>query len=301
MDLSRPFRVADARAHGRSRASIDSRYFEMPFHGIRAPRGALDLVTRCRAFALRMRSDAAFTGLTAAHLWGMPLPIGAANLERLHVSVPHGRPRPRSRGVIGSERAADVDVIDLEGLPVLGPVATWASLGASLGVLDLVAVGDHLLGDAHRPALATVEELTEVARRRTRGAPRLRRAVPWMRFGSASRPETLSRVLLTAGGIPDPDLNCAIPGTWFTVDLAWPAARFGIEYQGHHHDSAAQRAADIRRQELIHDEGWLLMEVTRVDLFDAPLAMLDRVARRLSERGMHVAPTNPPIWALPRR
>lgn len=294
----RPFRVADALASGLSRSAIDSRRFEMPFHGVRAPWGTNDLWTRCRAYRLRMRSDAAFTSVTAAALWEMPLPL-AVELARLHVSVPHGRPRPRSRGVLGSERSPEVETVALGGLPVLSPLETWASLGPVLGVADLVALGDHLLRDDLWPGLADPAALAAVASRRRIGSPRLRRAVPWIRAGSASRPESLCRVLLMASGIPEPELNYGVPGLRFAIDLAWPAARFGLEYQGGHH--VEQWDADIHRQELIHDEGWLLMEATKADLFDSPSALVDRVRRRLEERGMRVRRTNPPIWALPRR
>src|SRR5690606_27501790 len=126
-------------------ASIDSRRFEMPFHGVRAPLGHDDLVSRGHALSLRMRADAAFTGLTAAALWGIPLPA-YVDLSRLQVSVPHGRPRPRSRGVVGSERLADVPVVDLGGLRVLTPVATWASLARWVGLADLIAAGDDIVG-----------------------------------------------------------------------------------------------------------------------------------------------------------
>jgi hypothetical protein len=92
----RPFRVADAVRAGRSRASVDSRRFEMPFHGLRSPLGLDDFESRVRTYSLRMRPDAAFTAVTAARLWGMPLPA-YIDESRLHVSVPHGSPRPRSR------------------------------------------------------------------------------------------------------------------------------------------------------------------------------------------------------------
>lgn len=270
----------------------------MPFHGVRSPLGRDDLEMRCRAYALRMRADAAFTSVTAALLWNLPLPAWAEP-AKLDVSVPHGAPRPRSRGVIGTERHADIEVVSLGGLPVLSPAETWASLGAHLGVPDLVAVADHLLGSDRREPMATIEALSTIAMRRARGVPRLRRALPWIRAGSASRPESLVRVLLTASRIPEPRLNWRVPGLRYAIDLAWPEAAFGVEYQGQHH--LAQRDADIQRQELVHDEGLLLMEVTKLDLFDAPAATVARVARRLTDRGLRVRATNPPKWALPRR
>lgn len=296
----KPFRVADARAAGLSRASVDSRRFELPFHGVRAPLGATDLLTRCHAYALRMRDDAAFTSLTAATLWGIPLPT-YVEVRRLHVSVPHGRPRPRARGVVGSERRADVPVVDFGGLRVLSPAATWGALARFLTIGDLIAAGDHLVGARGRDPLADENDLLAVAGLRALASPKLRVAAVRVRRGSGSRPESLSRVLFVESGIPEPSLNYALPQLGVYLDLAWEAARFGYEYQGGHHVDAAQHAADIRRQERVHDEAWLLMEATKVDLFDAPRDTVARVRARLESRGVRTRQTNPPIWAIPRR
>lgn len=298
-DNRQPFRVADALAAGRSRASIDSRRFEMPFHGIRSPLGQHDLEMRRRAYALRMRSDAAFTGVTAAAIWGLPLPA-SVGLERLHVSVPHGSPRPRSRGVVGSERSPAAAIVDVGGLHVLTPAETWASLAAQLRIGDLIAIGDHLVAGVGAPPVG-LDELALLTARRQIGAPNLRIALPRVRLGSRSRPESLSRVLFTECGIPEPELNYLLPGLGVYLDLAWPGARFGYEYQGGHHVDARQHAADVVRQERVHDEDWLLMEATKFDLFDAPMATVERVRVRLESRGMETRRTNPPIWALPRR
>lgn len=303
MDVFRsgPFRVRDAIAAGRSRASVDSRYYDMPFHGVRSALGSEgDLEARCRAYRLRMRGDAAFCGLTAAAIWGIPLP-GAADLTRLHVSVPHGMPRPRSRGVRGSERTAATPTTDRHGLRVLDPAATWASLSTALGVADLIAAGDHLLSTVRGHPLARSEQLADAIVPRSPGAARLRAALPRLREGSLSRPESLLRVLLSAAGLPEPSLNHSIPELGVLVDLAWPNARFGIEYQGDHHREPRQFGADIRRQELVHDTGWLLMAVTRFDLFDASLELVARARARLADRGVRSRVVHPPMWAMPRR
>lgn len=297
--LDRPFRVRDAVAAGIPRSAVDATRFEAPFHGIRSPWGTTDLLSRCRAYALKMRADAAFTSLTAAAIWGLPV-AASADLTRLHVSVPHGRPRPRSRGVIGSERRADADVVLVGGLPVLAPTETWASLAGTVDIGELIVLGDHLVGDGREPGLVTLEALAEISQLRMRGAPLLRKAAPRVRIGSRSRPESWSRILLVESGIPEPCLNHYLAELGVYLDLAWPDARFGYEYQGGHHDDPVQRAADIVRQERVHDIGWMLMEVTKNQLFRTPEATVERVRARLAARGVESARTNPPIWAVPR-
>jgi len=272
----------------------------MPFQGVRLPLGTDDLTARCHAYALRMRNDAAFTSVTAAALWGIPLPAYVDH-SRLHVSVPHGRPRPRSRGVIGSERAFASEVVEFGDLRVVTPEATWASLATVIGIADLIAAGDDLVGDRRGHSLVEIGQLLSIAGRRVIGAPNLRIAAPRIRVGSRSRPETLSRVLFVESGIPEPQLNLPIPELGVYLDLAWEDARFGYEYQGGHHAGVEQHAADIRRQERVHDVEWLLMEATKYDLFDTPLATVQRVRSRLESRGVRARSTNPPKWALPRR
>jgi hypothetical protein len=294
------FRVSDARAAGYSRAAFDARRFELPFHGIRSPLSDHTLATRCVAYTLRMRSDAAFTSLTAAAIWGMPLPA-AVDLSKLRVSVPHGRPRPRARGIIGSERVDRVAVTTMGGLRVLAPAATWASLSRDLGCLDLIAVGDDIVGDRRGRSLATLDELRTAIIPRSPGAATLARALRYIRVGSRSRPETLSRVLFVTSGIPEPELNYWIPELGVYLDLAWPAARFGYEYQGGHHVDSVRHAADIERQERVHDVDWLLMEATKFDLFDRAVPTVERVRSRLAGRGILTRRVDPPIWAWPRR
>ena len=159
LDDGQHFRVRDAIAAGFARAAVDASRFDMPFHGLRSPLGgASEVVDRCRAYRLKMRPDAAFTALTAAVLWGVPLPA-RVDFSRIHVSVPHGMPRPRSRGVIGSERGWDVEVVTLGGLRVLEPAAMWASLGTWLGIADLVAAGDYAIGGAGSPSRTNGDRL----------------------------------------------------------------------------------------------------------------------------------------------
>lgn len=102
-------------------------------------------------------------------------------------------------------------------------------------------------------------------------------------------------------GVDDLQTRCQAYALGVYLDLAWPFARFGYEYQGGHHVVPEQHAADVRRQERVHDIDWLLMEGTKYDLFDAPLETVARVRSRLEARGMRTRHTNPPIWALPRR
>jgi hypothetical protein len=126
--LNHPFLVRDAWGLGVSRDVLRSASFRRPFQGVRVPAHLPDtLEVRCRAAALLLPPDAAFSQATATALLGLPLPLaeatqrdsgvleperGAWSLPRaathdarspLHVTVPVRDPRivgPRIAGIV---------------------------------------------------------------------------------------------------------------------------------------------------------------------------------------------------------
>jgi hypothetical protein len=241
----------------------------------------------CAAYNTKMRRDAYFTGITAVRLWDLPLPQHLP-VSPIEVAVPLGTAPIRGRGVIGRHEPPGVRPVRLQGLRVLDPAATWASAARTLSVPDLVAIGDALVSPiGGRAALCSIDELrAELESRAGRpGTPRARRAIGFVQVGALSRPESLVRFLLLAGGVPPPELNVPLGAARAVIDLAWSEYRFGLEYDGEYHRSASQFAADIRRQELVHDHGWLLMRITKSDLFGDPRGVVRRVRRRLAARG----------------
>ena len=286
-----PFLVADGIRSGLSRESLRSSYWQAPFYGIRAVSGSLRSVEDvCTAYALKLRPGSVFAGVTAARLWGMPLPayIGR-EIGVVQVSAEDPRRAPRGVGVRGSRHHRGTSTTRIGSLPVLSAAETWRSLWRDLDRCDLTAVADHLLSDRTGPPMSTLDALGDLVRdhRHGPGIEKLRAALADARAGSWSRPETLVRLVLCSAGVPEPELNLAIApgGRSPRVDLAWPTVRFGLEYDGDQHRSPAEFSADIRRQERVQDRGWSLMRVTRSDLFDRPAELVDRVHRRLAERG----------------
>jgi hypothetical protein len=131
---------------------------------------------------------------------------------------------------------------------------------------------------------------------------RLRWALDQVRPRAWSRTESLTRLVLTSAGIPEPVLNhpLTVAGRRFNVDLAWPDFRFGLEYDGEMHRDQQAFADDIRRQEIIQDEPWSLMRMTKADLFDRTWELVRRVERRLVDRGCPIAVERSKL-AIPRR
>ena len=267
-----------------------------PFHAVRSLVEPTDVRERCLAYSVKMRSDAAFTSVTAAVLWGMPLPSGV-RVDELDVTAPHRGFRPSGRGVRGSQHDPRlVEIVDVDGLRVLSPASTWVALGRDLSMPDLVAAGDYLVtrGFADpRPALcepADLRRVFELGRRA--GAARLREALDHIVPGSLSRPESLARVLFTTAGLPPARPNLRV-SSLLVFDLAWPEWRVGFDYHGEHHRSASQHARDVGRLDLARQEGWSLVQATKSDLFEHPFDLIGRVRSRLIGHGAVARPVHP--------
>lgn len=193
-------------------------------------------------------------------------------------------------GVIGhSLRIRPDELVDWRGLRFTGPARTWLDLAARLSLVELVAVGDYIVH--WRQPLATLSELTDAVGRypSRRGLARARDAVPLIRTRSESPRETALRVLIVLAGLPEPECNFNIhdsSGRFLArADLAYPAFRLLLEYQGdHHRTDRAQWRRDIRRVGSVEDHGWQMLQFTDDDLQD-PAALLARVERRLRGRG----------------
>ncbi|WP_176776642.1 MULTISPECIES: DUF559 domain-containing protein [unclassified Microbacterium] len=172
------------------------------------------------------------------------------------------------------------------GLPVPTPAETWAQLGALHRVDDLVAVGDAIL----TRELAENADLEEAVRRLARrGVRDLREALPLLRAGAESPRETIVRLILLRGGLPEPELNRDLrdeDGRFVArLDLAYPEYRVAVEYDGRQHAERAQFRRDADRWPAIAAQGWLLVRVVDHHLHDAVSGVVDPVARALRSRG----------------
>lgn len=228
----------------------------------------------------------------------MPLPHLLSLPITIDISAMAPGRAPEARGVRGRQLtlAAD-DVREIGGVRVTSPSLTWCLLGGILSIEDLVAVADYVITPTRtRAALATLAELEECTLHRAgmRGVAAAQRALPWVRSGPLSRPETLLRVVLVWAGIPEPVINTRIldsEGRFLAMpDIAWPDYRLASEYEGDYHRvERGQFHHDIGRIERMADEGWGVVRVSAPALFDETPALVARVARRLAERGW-VAP-----------
>ena len=274
----RAFTVAEARANGVSPKRLRARDLATPFHGIRLGAGwqdglppAMVFEERCRALAQTLPAEAAFSHETAAALHGLPLPTSMQN-SPLNVTVPRGRRAPHRNGVIGHQATLSHGDVDARfGFGVTTPERTWCDLAAVLSLAPLVAVGDRLIHrdlprtDLDRLALAVGNHGSR------RGARLLGQALPLLDDGSESPMESWQRVIIILAGLPTPVTNYEVfdaRGVFVArVDLAYPALKISMDYEGdHHRTDKRQWRRDIARFRRLRTIGWDAKRYTADDL-----------------------------------
>lgn len=267
---SQPFTVAQARTAGLSRRRTRARDLVSPCFGVRAPANNPDSLLE-RVHSLTAATGAVVSHLSAAVLWGFPLPIALANLAVIHLTSRPGKRAVRHKNVVGHEQALEADEI-VTGIRVscTSPLRTWFDLAGILDLDDLVAAGDFLL--RRRNPLTTINALDAFLAGK-RGKPGYRRAMSARRLirpNTDSPKETELRLLLTRNGLPEPGINVAIfddTGGWIQdPDLTYEQERVAIQYDGAHHADPAQRRSDIFRDESARDAGWRVVVLTQADL-----------------------------------
>lgn len=291
-----PFTVAAGLRAGLGEDRMRGRDLSRPFHGVRTLGTEPEsLLARCEAYAPLLRPDQFFSHVTAARLWALPLPRRFEPREGLHVSTPEPNRAPRGKGIVGHQAMAATPIDVRLGLPVSGAAATWLALSGVLGLDDLVAVGDALILDpvvaeSGRP-FATRQQLTEGTAAFTgRGARAAASALPLLRQGAESRPETLLRLLLGRAGLPEPSINTAVrdeSGRFLgRADLQYPDWRTIVEYDGDEHRvDDGQYEKDITRIEDFVHAGQRVVRVRKHGLFVTPDATVSRVRRTLGSAG----------------
>jgi hypothetical protein len=293
-----PFLVRDALALGISRDVLRGASFRRPFQGVRVPAHLPEtLEVRCRAAALLVPRDAAFSHATATALLGLPLPRDETTAQSsgvlesahgswlptrtaahdarvpLHVTVPVRDPRvvgPRLVGIVTHVSKLEPQETQLraDGLRTTTPTRTWLDRAATLDLVELVALADAIL----RRGLVTDEELQQAVHGWSGrpGAALSRRAATLVEPATDSSMETRLRLLLVLAGLPRPVANRDVVahGGWIArPDLSYPELKIAIEYDGDHHRvSRRQWQNDIGRRRVLEEEGWLVLVFTADDV-----------------------------------
>ena len=257
----------------------------------------MTLAQRVRAVSL-ITDGSAVSHVTAARLWGFPLPRRLQADESVHVTRPATSTAVRRKGVIGhSAVLVPGEVVMFDGVRLTSRVKTWFDLAAEIAVEDLVVIGDHLVRvprprfESRFEADARISDLRDIIteHKGKRGIAHARKAVELVRVGADSAPETRLRLALLGAGLPEPELNQPLMDdhgiAWHEPDMQYRRYKIAIEYEGDHHRTAEQLARDIQRGENTAALGWLERRVSKAEMRDGAKAAIAKVHKALLEQG----------------
>lgn len=265
---ARVFSLGDAAARGLTAADLRRAGLSTPRSGVRSIEPATSGILACRAALAVAPTGSAISHLTAARLHHLPLPDTAPD-DAVHVMLPAGHRRLRRTGIVEHRGVESRRIVRVAGVPATGLADTWADLAGLLDLRDLVAIGDAIANrEGGLDALREVVAARGSARARHVRA--LRRARDLVRAGSASRMESLARLVFVLGGLPEPELNGDTLdglGQWLgRVDFVWRSQRLIVEYQSELH--AVRREADEERRRLLEAAGYRVVFITARSVLD---------------------------------
>lgn len=296
--LGSVFLLSEAAAAGVGRGRANAPDLHRPFTGVRTTEVPQTFLATAANYQHRMKPGHRFCGITAARIWGLPLPTVWKIGEDLHVAVPRDAAPPRVAGV--KSRRIDADrglTVTFNGLRAIDPISTALLLAAEHEIGEVVAMLDALVTPArHYPDLHLTTPYTSIDGIRAhmeefgpfRGVDKVRRALELTRPGADSPKETETRLAIVAAGLPEPVLQFAIrDGAVFvaTVDLAYPELKIAIEYEGDgHRTDKAQWRTDIQRKRRLEALGWIVIRVTQLDLAAGHAEFIALLARAIRSR-----------------
>lgn len=279
-----PFVGSEAVAAGHlTRSRLLGSAFQRVLHGVYIDANSrIDHGIRCRAAALLLPPSIALSGLSAAWWYGIRLAgkedrVLAASPRLVHVDGP--------RGVLIHQTPLDLqDVSVVSGLTITTParaawdIATLEAFPTAVAALDAM-LHCGVLGHAELSnRIAMSGGLWRVSR--------VRHVLGLVDGRSESPPESRLRLRFVEAGLPPavPQYEVRKNGEFIArVDLAWPAARVAVEYDGAYHADPLQMRRDRRRLNALVDAGWLVIHATASDLH-APDTLIAQVKAALRGR-----------------
>ncbi len=281
--LHGPFRRCEGLEAGLTARQVNGSRFRLITKDVHvAAETPLDLPTRCAAFGKAVDIPFVFSHFTAAELYNVPIDAD----QKIHISV-RSEIEPRMRGLV-AHRVLDLgNVWHVRGFPVTSPGRTFVDLASKLDLTSLCVAGDVL---GARSSLDEIDRAIALGVAR-RGIRLAREARALLNPAAKSPQETRVRVLLTLAGVPPLAVNEPAIGRdgrpFAEPDLGEHTVLVAIEIEGSHHQTDRdQWRRDIRRDAAYRDNGWILIKVTREDIYFRPQWIVEQVIAALRARGM---------------
>ena len=276
-------------AHLGSRRRVDRALvagdWQRVLRGAYVPRGVpLNLEVKARAARLLLPDHAVVADRCLLWLLGVDvLPPGAPTLE---VVVPRDAVVPRRSGLtarVAFLPPGDLTVPGSTDVPCLRTGRAVADLLRLLPPMEAVVVADAVQQERLLDADALQIELA--AHTGLRGVRLAHRALELSDPRAGSPQESRVRYLLVqAGLVPVPQYEVRDSAGQFVarVDLAFPAVRLAIEYDGRAvHEREDVFVHDRRRQNALVREGWTVLRFTAADLRH-PAVLISQVRAQLA-------------------
>lgn len=235
------------------------------------------------------RCDLIVSHETAASLMGVTL---FRRSRKIHITVGRRKDRihrkPFVCHVLGNT-SLESSQARIFTVPCASPEATFAQLSRTLKLEDLVLLGDSLT--CRNPFL----KRTSKARLNRylhecdsfRGLPQCRRALRLIQEDTDSPQETLLRLRMLQYGLPLPHVNFSLDEECgrYLLDMAYPQARIGVEYNGRHHHQ--QQAEDWDRANALTADGWTIFVAEKENIESTYLCqrLMTSIAQALSDKG----------------
>ena len=289
--FTEPFRGSAAVAAGLvTRGRLRGPRFQRLFPDVYvAAEVEVDLALRARAAHVLVNGRGVLGGWSAAELLGASCGPADAPAEVITTSYRRRPPGLRTR----RDRLLPDEVTTVGGIAVTTAPRTAYDLARHTPLVDGVVALDAL-ARVHPFDMALLRELD----RRHLGARGSRRLVEVLRLAdplSGSPMETRIRLAVVRGGLPVPLLQHPV-GPYF-LDLAYPAIRLAIEYDGRDHLDPARALRDLDRQAYLTAAGWRVLRFRAAEVY-RPVVVANRVRRELVDHARRRGLTVPAVLAL---
>jgi very-short-patch-repair endonuclease len=234
----------------------------------------VDLALRARAAYLLVEGRGVVGGYAAAELLDASCGPEDAPVD---VVVPGGAYREHPGLVVhrGLLRADEIAVVDE--VAVTAPVRTAFDLAREPPLVEAVVAVDAL---SHRHGFVPQAVLDVRSRHLgARGSGQLPEVVRLANPLAESPMESRTRLIIVLDGLPVPALQHPVGP--YVLDLAYPAIRLAIEYDGEAHRVQQRAMRDLDRQAYLSDAGWKVLRFTAAQVTRRPWWVAARVREEI--------------------
>lgn len=235
--------------------------------------------TQCAKLQKRRYSEEPwiFSHITALMLLGVEIPRllppsadpHPLALDKVHVDVRSTSQRSWRAPVVTHLWSQPFSpVLVATRLCVTSPLLTWAQMSTHVSLEELVVLGDSMMRHNELLKRSTFHEFEDflASTSNFQGRKKCVEALKYMSENTDSSQESRLRFLLRQRGFPQPISNYRVIDTEysqsFLLDLAWPSAKVGSEYDGWYHEEASQRNKDHFKRSRLGKMGWQIVPAT---------------------------------------